>query len=112
MVRIDTFFLEEPCSGSRRMVGYLARDGIPISRDRVQNLMRSVGLPAIYQKPRTTVPWDPSESFQCVEDLSKLTAADQGVGHGHQLNPAAESLSLPGGDRGHVLQASAQLEPL
>ena len=38
------------------MVGYLARDGIPISRDRVCNLMRRMGLRAIYQKPRTTVP--------------------------------------------------------
>jgi len=77
MVRIDTIFLEEPCSCSRRMVGYLARDEIPISRNRVQNLMRSMGLPAIYQKPRTTVPRDPSESFPCVVDLSKLTAVDQ-----------------------------------
>ena len=77
MVRIDTFFLEEPCSGSRRMVDYLARDGIAISRDRVQNLMRSMGLPGIYQKPRTTVPGDPSESFPCVVDLSKLTDVDQ-----------------------------------
>jgi putative transposase len=56
MARIDAHYLEDPCSGSRRMVGYLARDGIPISRDRVRNLMRRMGLHAIYQKPRTTVP--------------------------------------------------------
>ena len=43
MELIDTFYLEGPCSGSRRMVGYLARDGIPISRDRVRNLMRRKG---------------------------------------------------------------------
>jgi putative transposase len=30
MARIDVLYLEDPCSGSRRMVGYLARDGIPI----------------------------------------------------------------------------------
>jgi hypothetical protein len=35
MARIDAFYLEDTCSGSRRMEGYLARDGIPISRDRV-----------------------------------------------------------------------------
>jgi putative transposase len=43
MARIDVHYLEDPCSGSRRMVGYLARDGIPISRDRVPNLMRRMG---------------------------------------------------------------------
>jgi len=32
---IDTLYLDDPSSGSRRMVGYLARDGIPDSRDRV-----------------------------------------------------------------------------
>jgi putative transposase len=35
MARIDAHYLEDPCSGSRRMVGYLARNGIPISRVRV-----------------------------------------------------------------------------
>ena len=59
------------------MVGYLARDGIPISRDRVRKLMRRMGLRAIYQKPRTTVPGDPSERFPCLVDLSTVTAVDQ-----------------------------------
>jgi putative transposase len=44
MAKIDAHYLEAPCSGSRRMVGYLATDGIPISRDRVRNLMRRMGL--------------------------------------------------------------------
>jgi putative transposase len=56
---------------------YLAREGIPISRDRVRNLMRSMGLRAIYQKPRTTVPGDPSERFPCLVDLKLVTAVDQ-----------------------------------
>jgi transposase len=77
MERIDALYLEDPCSGSRRMVGYLARDGIPISRDRVRNLMRRMGLRAIYQKPRTTVPGDPSERFPCLVDLNVVTAVDQ-----------------------------------
>jgi hypothetical protein len=34
--------------GGRRMVDDLAREGIPISRDRVRNLMRRIGLRAIY----------------------------------------------------------------
>ena len=47
MARIDVLYLEDPCSGSRRMVDYLARDGSSISRDRVRNLMRRMGLRAI-----------------------------------------------------------------
>jgi putative transposase len=35
MARIDTLYLEDPCTGSRRMVAYLAREGIPISGDGV-----------------------------------------------------------------------------
>jgi putative transposase len=59
------------------MVDYLARDGIPISRDRVRNLMRRMGLRAIYKKPRTTVPGHPSERFTCLVDLSMVTAVDK-----------------------------------
>ncbi|MFM7753044.1 MAG: IS3 family transposase, partial [Cyanobium sp.] len=77
MARIDALYLEDPCSGSRRMVDYLAREGIPISRERVRNLMRRMGLRAIYQKPRTTVPGDPSERFPCLVDLKLVTAVDQ-----------------------------------
>jgi len=77
MARIDSLYLEDPCSGSRRMVDYLAREGIPISRDRAPNLMRRMGLWAIYQKPRTTVPGDPSERFPCLVDLRLVTAVDQ-----------------------------------
>ena len=47
MARIDALYLEDPTAGSRRMVQYLARDAIPISRDRVRNLMRRMGLRAI-----------------------------------------------------------------
>jgi len=77
MARIDALYLEDPCSGSRRMVDYLAREGIPISRDRARNLMRCMGLRAIYRKPRTTVPGDPSERFPCLVDVNTVTSVDQ-----------------------------------
>ena len=77
MARIDALYLEDPCSGSHRMVEYLARECIPISCVRVQNLMRRMGLRAIYQKPPTTVLGDPSEQFPCLVDLKQDTAADQ-----------------------------------
>ncbi|WP_225323107.1 IS3 family transposase [Synechococcus sp. RSCCF101] len=77
MARIDALYLEDPCSGSRRMVAYLAREGIPISRDRVRNLMRRMGLRAIYQRPRTTIPGEPSERFPCLVDIDEIHAVDQ-----------------------------------
>jgi putative transposase len=36
-----------------------------------------MGLQAIYQKPRTTVPGDPSERYPCLVDLRDVTAVDQ-----------------------------------
>jgi putative transposase len=39
--------------------------------------MRRMRFRAIYQKPRTTVPGDPSERFPCLVDLSMVTAVDQ-----------------------------------
>jgi putative transposase len=77
MARLDALYLKDPCSGSRRMVDYLANEGIPIGRDRVRNLMRRMGLRAMYQKPRTTVPGQPSERFPCLVDLKQITAVDQ-----------------------------------
>jgi putative transposase len=77
MARLDALYLDDPCSGSRRMVAYLAGEGIPISRNRVRTLMRRMGLRAIYQKPRTTFPGDPSDRFPCLVDLKEITALDQ-----------------------------------
>ena len=59
------------------MVHYLGEEGIPISRDRVRNLMRRMGLRAIYQKPRTTLHGQPSERFPCLVDPKQITAVDQ-----------------------------------
>jgi len=52
MASIDVLCLEDPCSDRRRIVDYLAREGIIISRDQERNLMRGAGLREIYQKPR------------------------------------------------------------
>jgi len=39
--------------------------------------MRRMGLRAIYQKPRTTIPGHPSERFPSLVDLKLVTAVDQ-----------------------------------
>ena len=46
---IDAIYLEDRCSCSQQLVGYLAWEGIPIIRDRVQNLTRRMRSQAIRQ---------------------------------------------------------------
>ena len=56
MRRIDRQYLKTPWYGSRQMVRHLRREGISVGRTRVRRLMRRLGLQAIYQKPRTSIP--------------------------------------------------------
>jgi hypothetical protein len=107
MTRIDALYLEDPCSGSRRMVDYLARDGIPISRDRARSLTRRMGLRAILRKPRTTVP-----PLSLPGGCQHGHGCGSGLGQRRHLHPSAERLPLLGGDRGSLLQERAQLEAL
>jgi putative transposase len=53
---IDELHLQFPWMGSRSLRDQLNRAGIPISRDRVRRVMGKLGIHAIYQKPRTTIP--------------------------------------------------------
>ena len=54
MGELDRQYLETPFYGSRRMKTWLGRRGIPVSRKRVQRLMRAMGLRAIYRRPSTS----------------------------------------------------------
>ena len=56
MGEMDRQYLETPFYGSRRMRASLERQGMPVSRKRVQRLMRVMGLRAIYRQPRTSQP--------------------------------------------------------
>ena len=56
MAEIDRQYLETPFYGSRRMKASLDRLGMPVSRKRVQRLMRLMGLRAIYRRPHTSQP--------------------------------------------------------
>jgi putative transposase len=56
MRRIDELFLKYPFYGSRQMARQLRREGIEAGRHRVRRLMRLMGLEAIYQAPRTSMP--------------------------------------------------------
>jgi putative transposase len=56
MRRIDEQYLKTPFYGSRKMMAWLREQGYVVGRDRVQRLMRLLGLEAIYQKPRISTP--------------------------------------------------------
>jgi putative transposase len=51
MHRIDEIFTVSPFYGSRKILEGLRREGVSIGRERVQSLMRQMGLIAIYPKP-------------------------------------------------------------
>ncbi len=53
---IDEQFLETPWYGSRQMARHLRRHGHTVGRKRIRRLMRKMGLQAVYQRPRTTIP--------------------------------------------------------
>ena len=53
---IDEQFLAAPYYGSRQMAHHLRRSGFLVSRKRVRRLMRLMGLQAIYQAPKTSLP--------------------------------------------------------
>ena len=50
---IDEIYTEAPCYGSRKIKAALARWGHVVGLERVQALMRSMGLEAIYPKPNS-----------------------------------------------------------
>ena len=56
MARIDQIHLQRPFLGSRRISDELRADGLIVGRKRVQRLMRTMGITAIYPKKRTSTP--------------------------------------------------------
>jgi putative transposase len=53
---IDEQFMETPFYGTRQTARHLRRCGYCVGRKRVRRLMARMGLAAVYQKPRTSVP--------------------------------------------------------
>ena len=51
---LDEQYLKTPFYGSPRMTAYLRGLGYEVNPKRVQRLMQTMGLQAIYPKPRTT----------------------------------------------------------
>jgi hypothetical protein len=56
MAEIDRQFLDTPFYGAQQMTWHLRAQGHRVNIKRVRRLMRLMGLMAIYQRPRTSVP--------------------------------------------------------
>jgi putative transposase len=52
MRRIDEQYTRTPIYGVERMTAHLQRQGLTIGHNRVRRLMRTMGLQAIYPRPR------------------------------------------------------------
>ena len=53
---IDEQYIETPFYGYRRMAAHLVVQGHSVNDKRIRRLMRLMGLEALYQKPRTSIP--------------------------------------------------------
>ena len=77
MGEIDRQYLETPFYGSRWMKAWLERRGIPVSRKRVQRLMRIMGLRAIYRRPGTSRPAPERRVYPYLLRNTRITRPNQ-----------------------------------
>ncbi len=56
MRRIDELHLDYPFAGSRMLQGLLLGEGYQVGRVKVRNLMKRMGIEAIYRRPNTSKP--------------------------------------------------------
>ena len=77
MREIDRQYLATPFYGSRRMQAWLNRQGFPVSRKRVQRLMRDMGLRAIYRSSRTSQPAPQRRVYPYMLGKAKITRPNQ-----------------------------------
>ena len=77
MREMDLQYLETTFYGSRRMNAWLDRQGIPVSRKRVQRLMRTMGQRAIYRRPGTSRPAPEHRVYRYLLRNAKITRPNQ-----------------------------------
>ena len=56
MRRVDELHLEAPFFGARKIAAQLRREGQCVGRRHVRTLMRTMGIQALYRRPRTSIP--------------------------------------------------------
>ena len=101
---MDEVFLEAPFFGSRQMKRHLVNLGYKVGRRRVRRLMRTMGLTAVYQKPRTTRPHPEHKVYPYLLRNVAITRPGNppgpGVVRGHHLRAHEARLPVSGGHHG------------
>ena len=69
--------LSTPFYGSRRMKVWLGKQGHTVNRKRVQRLMRTMGLQAIYRRPRTSQPGPGHKVYPYLLGAMEITRPNQ-----------------------------------
>ena len=77
MRKIDEQYTACPFYGSRRMTEWLTQQGEEVNRKRVQRLMRTMGLEAIYPKPRLSTAGKGHKIYPYLLRDVKIERADQ-----------------------------------
>jgi len=77
MRTIDEQYLRTPFYGSRKITQWLKRAGIEVNRKRVQRLMRTMGLEAIYPRRSTTRPAPGHKIYPYLLRKVEITRPDQ-----------------------------------
>ncbi len=98
---IDQQYLSTPFYGSRRMKVWLWGQGYLVNRKRVQRLMRTMGLQAIYRRPRTSRPGPGHKVYPYLLGSMKITRPNQ-VWAADITHTNGQGFPVPGGHHGLV----------
>lgn len=77
MNEIDRAYMKWPFMGVRQMRRYLVSLGYAVGNKRVRRLMRLMGLMAIYQKPRTSIPDSSNWKYPYLLDNLTINRSNQ-----------------------------------
>lgn len=77
MSLIDAQYLQTPYYGSRQMARYLRRTGYCVGRHRVRRLMKLMGIEAVYQKPKTSLPHPAHKTYPYLLRNLKIARPNQ-----------------------------------
>lgn len=77
MKLIDEQYTHTPFYGSLRMTAWLKRQGYKVNRKRIVRLMRIMGIQAIYQKPRLSIPDTGHRIYPYILKGMEITYPDQ-----------------------------------
>ena len=104
MREIDRQYMLTPFYGSRRIVAWLKTQGYQVNRKRVQRLMRTMGLEAIYRRPRTSQPVPGHKVYRYLLRGVEINRVNQAWTADITYIPMAQWLPLCGGYHGLVQQ--------